>query len=161
MAGELSVEKKIIEKTEKQINPVEKNKVDDNLEIEKISTKLSAENGIKEVVPISANLSTSSPLASNEADEKKREAAIDAVLADGLNDVFLKMEVNKQKEFKKKGEETVKQINKLLSETKLRVNKIIDLIREWLKFIPGINNFFLEQEAKIKADKIIKVKNKF
>lgn len=93
--------------------------------------------------------------------QKKRAAAIDNILADGLNEVFLKMNPKQQSEFKKKGEETVAKINELLGQTKIKVNKIIDLIRAWLKLIPGVNKFFLEQEAKIKADQIIKVKDKF
>jgi len=71
------------------------------------------------------------------------------------------MNASEQKAFKLKGEETVTKINELLSHTKVKVNKIIALIRDWLKLIPGINKFFLEQETKIKADKIIKIKNKF
>lgn len=93
--------------------------------------------------------------------QEQRAQAIDAVLAEGLNEVFLKMDAKRQQEFKKRGEETVKKINTLLDKTKVRASKIIDLIRAWLKLIPGINQFFLEQEAKIKADKIIKIKDSF
>ncbi len=93
--------------------------------------------------------------------QKQRAAAIDLILAEGLNEVFLKMNAQEQKEFQRKGEETVVKINELLSQTKVKVNKIIDLIKAWLKMIPGINRFFLEQEAKIKADKILQVKDKF
>ena len=93
--------------------------------------------------------------------QKKRAAAIDDILAEGLNEVFLKMTPAEQTAFKTSGEETVKKINKLLSETKVKVSKIVELIRRWLKLIPGINRFFLEQEVKIKADKIMKIKNKF
>lgn len=89
---------------------------------------------------------------------KRREEAIDSILADGLNDVFLKMDPKKQQEFKKEGEETTKKIAQLLSETKIRVVKIVELIKKWLKIIPGVNKFFIEQEAKLKADKIIKMK---
>jgi hypothetical protein len=71
------------------------------------------------------------------------------------------MNAAQQQEFKKSGEETVKKINNLLDKTKIKAGKIIDLIRAWLRLIPGINRFFLEQEAKIKADKIIKVKDTF
>lgn len=91
----------------------------------------------------------------------KRAQEIDNVLAEGLNDIFLKMDSRQQADFKKAGEETVSKINVLLSETRVRVNKIIELIKKWLKMIPGVNKFFLEQEAKIKTDKIIKIKNKF
>lgn len=93
--------------------------------------------------------------------ERKRAQEIDEILSAGLSEIFLKMPPKEQASFKKTGEETVKKINNLLSETKVKVNKIIDLIRRWLKIIPGVNKFFLEQEAKIKADKIINLKNKF
>jgi hypothetical protein len=58
------------------------------------------------------------------------------------------------------GEETVEKINSLLDKTKIKIGKIINLIKKWLKIIPGINQFFLEQEAKIKTDKIINLKDK-
>ncbi len=99
------------------------------------------------------------PIVSNY--QKQREQAIDAILAEGLNEVYLKMDAPHQQEFKKRGEETVKKINLLLSKTKIRANKIIALIKAWLKLIPGINHFFLEQEAKIKTDKIIRIKDTF
>lgn len=92
--------------------------------------------------------------------QQKRAQAIDNILAEGLNEVFLKMNPVEQKKFKAMGEETVVKINKLLDQTKVKVNKIISLIKKWLKLIPRVNHFFLEQEAKIKADKIIKIKNK-
>lgn len=91
---------------------------------------------------------------------QQRAAQIDDILADGLNDVFLKMTTSQQAEFKKKGEETVTKINKLLNQARIKVNKIISLIRKWLQLIPGINIFFLEQEAKLKADKIVSLKDK-
>ncbi len=93
--------------------------------------------------------------------QKQRAQAIDSILAEGLDEVFLNLKPEKQKEFKEKGEETVKKINILLGQTKVKVKKIINLIRAWLKIIPGVNKFFLEQESKIKADRIVKIKNKF
>lgn len=92
---------------------------------------------------------------------KKREEAIDNILAEGLSNIFLKMKENEQKQFKQKGEETAKKINILLSDAKTKANKIIDLIRKWLKLIPGVNKFFIEQETKLKADKIMKIRNNF
>lgn len=103
----------------------------------------------------------SSPVTLAQDFQRQRAAAIDSILSEGLNEIFLQMKEQEQKEFKKKGEETVAKINVLLSQTKVKVNKIISLIREWLKMIPGVNKFFLEQEVKIKADKILKIKDKF
>lgn len=91
---------------------------------------------------------------------QKREQEIDAFLSDGLSETFLAMSPDKQKIFKDEGEKTAKKINVLLDATKINLNKIVDLIRRWLSLITGVNRFFLDQEAKIKADKIIKIKNK-
>ncbi|MEI6835830.1 MAG: hypothetical protein WCK59_03270 [Candidatus Falkowbacteria bacterium] len=91
----------------------------------------------------------------------KREQEIEAYLSDGLNETFLAMSPAKQKEFKEEGEKTAKKINILLDAAKININKIVKLIRHWLSLIAGVNRFFLDQETKIKADKIVKMKNKF
>jgi len=83
---------------------------------------------------------------------------IDGILSEGLTDVFLNMDASKQKLFKEEGEKTVLKIKEVLSHTRFKVKKVIELIKNWLKIIPGVNRYFLEQEAKIKADKIIKLK---
>ncbi len=104
----------------------------------------------------------SSSIASNPvivSSEEERRKQIDIILSDGLNDVFLSMTPKQQKKFQKEGIETVNKINRLLGQTKIKVKKIIDLIKKWLKNIPKVNKYFLEQEAKIKTDKILKLKN--
>ena len=58
-------------------------------------------------------------------------------------------------EFKIKGEETAGKIRELLKSTHIKVKKIFRLIYEWLRLLPGVNKFFLEQEAKIKTDNIV------
>ena len=90
----------------------------------------------------------------------RREREIDDFLSDGLGETFLAMSPEKQKVFKEEGEKTAKKINVLLDATKINLGKIVDLIRRWLKLITGVNRFFLDQEAKLKADRIIKIKNK-
>ncbi len=100
----------------------------------------------------------------NDSDEEElsesqiRSKKIDDILAFGLNDIFLTLSPEKQHEFKVKGEETRDKINILFGKAKINVGKIIFLIKKWLSVIPTVNRFFLEQEAKIKADKIIKLK---
>jgi len=74
-----------------------------------------------------------------------------------LEDIYFKMDQDTQEIFKKKGEEATQQIMKLIKETKITFGKVFKLIFGWLKIIPGANKFFLEQEAKIKADKIMKI----
>ncbi len=88
----------------------------------------------------------------------QRAQEIDNILSAGLHDVFLKMNPQEQREFKRVGEETTVKIVAMLDKGKVKISKIIDLIKKWLKIIPGVNKFFLEQEAKIKADKIMRLK---
>lgn len=90
----------------------------------------------------------------------RRELEVDNILSEGLSETFLTMPPDKQKLFKIEGEKTVKKINVLLDSAKINVGKIISLIRKWLSIIPGVNRFFLDQEAKIKSDNILKIKNK-
>jgi len=83
---------------------------------------------------------------------------IEDVLEEDLQDIYFQLPPEKQAEFAQKGEETATKIEMLLGYAKIKVNKILELIKNWLKMIPGINKYFLEQEAKIKTDKILKIK---
>ena len=80
---------------------------------------------------------------------------VESMLEDGLGEMYLRMTPMEQQKFKIKGEETTNLIIRLMHEPRLKIKKIFELIRKWLKMIPGVNKFFLEQTAKIKTDKII------
>lgn len=80
---------------------------------------------------------------------------IEDILSEDLTDLFLKMTPSEQEAFKQKGEETASKIRVMVAGAKFNIKKILALIRDWLKCIPGVNRFFLEQEAKIKTDKIL------
>ena len=100
------------------------------------------------------------PIKSVISEYEEREKQIENFLARGLEEVYLDLPREKQAEFRLKGEETAKKINKLLEKTRVNIGKIVNLIKKWLALIPGVNKFFLEQEAKIKADEIIKLRKK-
>lgn len=85
---------------------------------------------------------------------------IENVLAEHLDDLFGQMTSQQQIMFKQKGEETASKIEKLVQEVKVKVKEIFDLIRGWLKLIPGVNKFFIEQEAKIKTDRVLVLREK-
>lgn len=93
----------------------------------------------------------------NPAYEARRKQ-IESVLSENLAEAYQGLSREQQVLFKAAGENTASQINVLLSETKLQVKRIINLIKSWLSILPGINKFFLEKEAKIKADAIIQLK---
>jgi len=88
---------------------------------------------------------------------KEMEKQIEKVLEKDLAEIYLNLSPDKQEEFKVKGEETARQINILLQKTKIKAREVIDLIKRWLSIIPGVNKFFLEQEAKIKTDEIMRI----
>ncbi len=81
--------------------------------------------------------------------------AVEDILAEDLLDAYLSMDTESQQKFKIKGEEVAVAIVQMYESGRMKVKKILDLIREWLGMIPGVNHFFLEQESKIKTDKIL------
>jgi len=89
--------------------------------------------------------------------KNKFEAEIEEVLQEDLTDLYLSMSPEERKAFKIKGEETVSLIHELVRAAHINTKKIFQLIRTWLHMIPGVNRFFLEQEAKIKTDKVLLV----
>lgn len=82
---------------------------------------------------------------------------IEKILSENLVDIFRAMDVNQKTLFKQKGEETASAIELLIQTAKATAKKIIQLISNWLKLIPGVNKYFLEQETKIKSDKILEL----
>jgi len=158
MARELNIEKQNLENIQAASSKVEKPLSPEN-QLERSSSSFEK----KDDIPLKQKISDVGkfkPLPPVSDWQKKQEEEIDAILSDGLDEIFLKMEPKEQKAFKKKGEEAVSKISQLLNSAKVKVNKIIALIREWLSMIKGINKFFLEQEVKIKTDKILRLKDK-
>lgn len=80
---------------------------------------------------------------------------IENILAEDLQDTFYQMDPDARERFKAEGEKTASKIEALLLTGKGKVGTIFKLIIKWLKLIPGVNKFFIRQEAKIKTSKII------
>jgi hypothetical protein len=107
---------------------------------------------------VAAQAPEPAPVAAQVVPQKDRlSQEIESVLQEDLTDIYLKMPPGKQKQFAAKGEETAGKIKKLMTKAKINARKVFGLIRDWLKIIPGVNKFFLEQEAKIKTDKLLLV----
>jgi len=85
---------------------------------------------------------------------------IENVLEEDLQEIYFQLPAEKQAEFRQTGEETASKIEGLLGTVKIQVKKILELIIKWLRIIPHVNKYFLEQEAKIKTDKILELKEK-
>lgn len=82
---------------------------------------------------------------------------VERVLEDGLWDVYVSLPEKARFVFKKKGEETAQAIRLLITKSHVRAGKIHDLVHDWLAKIPGVNEWFLLQESKIKTDTFLKL----
>lgn len=92
-----------------------------------------------------------------EVTEQKDEVMIEVekILEEDLEPLVSGLSPQDKEKFEKKGVEVSGQIANMVRGFKLKMDKVVTLIRDWLQAIPGVNKFFLEQEAKIKADKIM------
>ncbi|OGH67666.1 MAG: hypothetical protein A3C15_02555 [Candidatus Magasanikbacteria bacterium RIFCSPHIGHO2_02_FULL_50_9b] len=97
-------------------------------------------------------LPTFAPDAAPVADNIQKE--VELVLSENIADIYKQLPADRKRKFKETGELLATQISGMIRGGLLQIKKILRMIREWLLIIPGVNRFFLEQEAKIKADKI-------
>ncbi|MEK9130706.1 MAG: hypothetical protein AAB429_01170, partial [Patescibacteria group bacterium] len=105
-------------------------------------------------VPTSAPV-VSTPVATSAVvvkDELTQE--IEEVLAEDLEDLYQQLPPERQQKFKQEGEKAAGIIRQMIWHGKFHGRRILNLIVHWLKLIPGVNKFFLEQESKIKTDKL-------
>ncbi|MFH1173332.1 MAG: hypothetical protein V1692_02270, partial [bacterium] len=123
---------------------------------QEIKPETSSESAVGKELTESQPRETTAPAVSNILAEpvvkSPARQQIESILGEDLAGIYNDLPRPLQQEFKLKGEETANNIAALLQKTRVKVKEIINLIRQWLKLIPGINRFFLEQEAKIKAD---------
>ena len=137
-------------------------KVSDNLESGVVETEQQVvapvqEKGISETaVSISDGSGVGAP--GIDTTRSSLHQNIENILEEDLEEIYFEMDPATQEKFKIAGEQTTKEIIGLLESAKASFKKVFKLIINWLKIIPGINKFFLEQEAKIKTDKILKIK---
>ncbi|MEK7125326.1 MAG: hypothetical protein AAB880_00215 [Patescibacteria group bacterium] len=85
---------------------------------------------------------------------------IEKVMASGLEEIYINLDPKTKQIVKTEGEITANKIEALLQSGKEVAKKVLQLIRAWLHKIPGVNSFFLEQESKIKTDKILAMKRR-
>ena len=82
---------------------------------------------------------------------------VEEALSDGLQDIYKNLPDDKKMEFKQAGEAAARGITVLIRSAKFKISQILELILAWLKIIPGVNKFFLKQEAKIRADRVLEI----
>ena len=148
-----SVEKKEGQENNSESNPEKREVIKENIDKSEQVVRVQAETSSKKKSKNSVVTETNF-----NSDQARQLKEIDDILSEGLEDVFLALSSEKQANFKQVGEETKVKINILLQKTQIKVEQIVNLIKKWLGIIPSVNYYYLEQEAKIKADKIMKLK---
>lgn len=101
---------------------------------------------------------TTAPTPQAMADELVEE--IEYILEDDLDKVYEQMPPAVQASFRQAGEKTAVDIQGIVSKVHFTARSVFRRIASWLKLIPGVNKFFLEQEAKIKTDEIVELVEK-
>lgn len=86
---------------------------------------------------------------------------IEKILEENLAESFTMMTPEQQNKFKTAGERVTAAIRQIIKSGIVQMKKVLSLISDWLRMIPGVNRFFLEKESKIKAEKILLLGGQF
>ena len=149
----------VLDLDEKPVSDETEPEIETEPEVESIDTDketLEPTQEQEQVVSDNESLSVSSappPVQPPQKDEFTSQ--IETILQADLTDLFLALPEDKRFSFKAEGEKIAQQIRVLVDETVVKAKTIYELIKAWLKKLPGVNKFFLEQEAKIKTDRIL------
>lgn len=111
-----------------------------------------------QVTPSFSDAPRQAPVASVPVDPVLQQ--IESILSEGLQDQYATLDPITKEEFKVRGEITAREVASLLSQAKVQVRKVLQLIISWLKILPGVSKLFLEQDAKIKTDRLLAMRRK-
>lgn len=109
------------------------------------------------VVAPQAGQATQAPAQEAVKDEVTIE--VEKILEYGLGDYIPDMPEEARERFLKKGGEVAAQLSVMVRTLNVQVSLVVGLIKEWLLTIPGVNRYYIEQEAKIKTDQIVELAN--
>jgi len=85
---------------------------------------------------------------------------IETILSEHIDTLYQSLPEAQRPLFKEKGEEAAQKIDSILRGAKIKARQIVSIIISWLSIIPGINKFFIEQQAEIKTNKLLALHDK-
>lgn len=107
------------------------------------------------IAPVSAVQQQSAVASAVNDPRAKMLKDIEAILSDGLKDIYTALPASHKQSFKQKGEFVANAITDLVIRGGAKVKTVWKLITDWLGSLPGMNKYFLEQEIKIKTDRVM------
>lgn len=140
---------------------------------QQVETKSPTEQALEQYVQVDEDHPEESPYVIRKAGTQKddtqttpiqpsqHQVDIENILAADLSNAYRQMSPEQQEEFKKAGEATATKIVTLIEKAKITARKVLALVSNWLKMIPGVNRFFLEQEVKIKTEEILRYEREY
>lgn len=111
------------------------------------------ESVIEQPIPAAPASALAAPVLAPTKDATTR--SVEAVLEEGIRDTFATLPPETRAKFKREGEQLTRELTGMIQNLKAKAGRVLALITSWLKLIPGVNHFFLMQEAKIKTDRIL------
>ena len=108
--------------------------------------------------PLPQSMTAKSALPQSVSQKSETLEKIEDIMEEDLESVYQELPEEAKKVFREKGEETAVEIESMLHRVKLKSKDVFKLLFGWMKVIPSVNKYFLKQEAKIKTDEIMHVK---
>ncbi|MEK7632622.1 MAG: hypothetical protein AAB473_02415 [Patescibacteria group bacterium] len=113
------------------------------------------EAAISAAVPVQQTAQRAAPSQVATDPRAKMLKDVEEILSDGLGDTYKALPKDRQLVFRQKGEEIANKITDMIIFGKAKAKEVWKLVMEWLGSLPGINKYFLEQEMKIKTDRVM------
>lgn len=107
-------------------------------------------------IPTNQNAAQAVP--PRESQKSETLERIEDIMEEDLGAMYENLPEDRKQQFREKGEETAKEIEGMMYKVKVKSKKVFKLMFSWLKIIPGVSKYFLEQEAKLKTDELMDLK---
>lgn len=85
----------------------------------------------------------------------KYRVRVERVLEQNLWDLYFALPQGAREKFKAQGEAAAAALRTAIESKRVKPSQVLKPVLKWLKTIPKVNPYFLEQEAKIKTDQIM------
>jgi len=115
----------------------------------------------QESAPAPAPIAVPAPSAPAPVQKDAEQMSIERHLEENLWDIYRSLDAKVRDRFKVEGENVAVTLRAAIGTPKMKPNFALKLILSWLRIIPKVNKFFLEQEAKIKTDNVMEVDREF
>lgn len=104
--------------------------------------------------PQATAASSAKPEAAPQEKDKYR-VKVERILEQNLWDLYFALPQGSRERFKTEGETAAAKLRAAIETKKVKPNVVLGAVHKWLKTIPRVNPYFLEQEAKIKTDQVM------